>query len=156
MRVRLCGLYRETRTVARAALLALAVGGLVVTVAKADGLLSSSPKDFNSYARPLVPEDFDHSYVVGLGEPDEVGIFVVDTVVNNTNPNLKNTDTFNDGETSIAVNPRHPNQIVITAFSGGWGTTAPLWLSNNGGNTWTNEFTINPPPELDPENETVG
>jgi hypothetical protein len=39
-------------------------------------------------------------------------------MLNNTNLNLKNTDTFNDGETSIAVNPRHPNQIVITAFSG--------------------------------------
>src|SRR5262249_53697978 len=65
---------------------------------------------------------------------------------NNTDPNLKNTDTFNDGETSIAVNPRDPDQIVITAFSGRWGVTAPLWLSSNGGNTWTKEFTINPPP----------
>ncbi len=33
------------------------------------------------------------------------GVFIVDVVVNNTDPNLTNTDTFNDGETSITVNP---------------------------------------------------
>src|SRR5262249_10324059 len=44
------------------------------------------------------------------------------------------------------INPRQPNEVVITAFSGSWGATAPLWLSRNGGNTWTKEFTINPPP----------
>jgi hypothetical protein len=71
---------------------------------------------------------------------------VVDTVVNNTDPNLTNTDTFNDGETSIAINPRNPLDITITAFSGSWGATAPLWRSTNGGQTWTKLFTIPVPP----------
>jgi hypothetical protein len=66
--------------------------------------------------------------------------------VNNTDPSLRFTDTFNDGETSIAINPARPNEIVITDFSGSWGTAAPFWLSRNGGGTWTKEFSINPPP----------
>ena len=32
-------------------------------------------------------------------------IRVVDTVISNTDPNLQNTDHFNNGETSIAINP---------------------------------------------------
>jgi hypothetical protein len=71
---------------------------------------------------------------------------VVDAVVNNTNPNLKNTDTFNDGEVSIAINPLNPNEITMTAFSGGWGTNAPLWHSIDNGTTWTKLFTIPFPP----------
>ena len=77
-------------------------------------------------------------------------VFIVDAVVNNTDPTLTNTDTFNDGETSIAINPANPNEIVITAFSGGWGTNAPLWHSTDSGNIWTKQFTIpNPPPGYD-------
>ena len=68
------------------------------------------------------------------------GGFIVDAVVNNTDPNLTNTDTFNDGETSIAVNPESPGEIVITAFSGSWGANAPLWHSTDGGNIWTNNL----------------
>jgi hypothetical protein len=59
---------------------------------------------------------------------------------------LKNTDTFNDGEVSIAINPERQNEIIMTAFSGSWGLRAPLWRSSNRGNTWTKEFTVNPPP----------
>jgi hypothetical protein len=72
----------------------------------------------------------------------------VDTVVSNTDPNLTNTDTFNDGETSITVNPANPNEIVITAFSGSWGANAPLWHSTDGGNLWTKRFTIPAPPGI--------
>ncbi len=75
-----------------------------------------------------------------------------DTVVNNTDPNLKNTDTFNDGETSIAINPNNHNEIVISAFSGIWGTYpsyAPLWLSLDGGRTWAKEFTVGQPYGVD-------
>jgi hypothetical protein len=133
------------------------MAGFVATSAKADDSVRSSPPDTTSYSRPVVPEDLTFGSTAGTaGIAGEVIFFVVDTVVNNTNPNLRFTDTFNDGETSIAVNPRRPNEIVITAFSGGWigtgpcqlGTgnvNAPLWLSRNGGNTWTKEFTINPP-----------
>jgi hypothetical protein len=67
---------------------------------------------------------------------------MVDVVVNNTDPNLTNTDTFNDKETSITVNPAHPNEIVVTAFSGSWAADAPLWHSTDGGNIWTKQFTI--------------
>jgi hypothetical protein len=67
-------------------------------------------------------------------------------VATGDDPNLKNTDTFNDGETSIAVNPRDPDDITISAFSGGWGATAPLWRSTDNGRTWTKLFTIPFPP----------
>jgi len=76
------------------------------------------------------------------------GGFVVDAVVNNTDPTLTNTDTFNDGETSIAVNPESPGEIVMTAFSGSWGANAPLWHSTDGGNIWTKQFTVPAPPGI--------
>jgi photosystem II stability/assembly factor-like uncharacterized protein len=75
-------------------------------------------------------------------------VFIVDVVVNNTNPNLKNTDTFNDGETSIAINAANPDEIVITAFSGSWGINAPLWHSTDGGITWTKQLTVPAPPGI--------
>lgn len=105
----------------------------------------SWPKDVTPYARPTVPDDT----LVGKIHPrkaDGPSIFMVDTVVNNTNPTLKATDEMNDGETSIAVNPVNPNEITITAFSGAWGRRAPLWHSIDGGQTWTKLFTIPVPP----------
>src|SRR5258708_26950871 len=80
------------------------------------------------------------------GNAVQFDVFVVDAVVSNTDKDLKITDTFNDGEISIAVRPQHPDQLVMTSFAERWGTRAPLWLSRNRGNTWTKEFTINPPP----------
>ena len=74
------------------------------------------------------------------------GGFIVDAVVNNSDPNLTNTDTENDGETSIAVNPANQAEIVITAFSGDWGTNTPLWHSTDAGSTWTKQFTVPSPP----------
>jgi hypothetical protein len=146
MRVERYGLYRDTRTVASTVLLAFAMAGVVVTPAKADDNVRSFPPDTTSYSRPLDPEDLTLGSTAGAaGLAGRVSFSVVDAVVNNTNPNLRFTDTFNDGETSIAVNPRGRNEIVITAFSGSWGTAAPLWLSRNGGGTWTKEFSINPP-----------
>jgi hypothetical protein len=156
MRVRRHGLYTDTRNVTCTVLLAFAMVGVVVTFARAEDSVRSSPPDTNSYSRALVPEDLTVGQTAGTAGPGVVSFFVADPVVNNTNPNLRFTDTFGDEETSIAVNPRHPNEIVITAFSGGWigngpcqaGTgnqNAPLWLSRNGGNTWTKEFTITPP-----------
>lgn len=79
-------------------------------------------------------------------------LILTDAVVSNTDATLENTETAGDGETSIAVNPLNPDEIVITAFSGCWtncGTTnAPLFHSLNGGVTWTKQFTIPPPPGL--------
>lgn len=126
-------------------MLLLVTTGLV-TFAKAENSVRSSPKDTHNYSRPAIPGDLNPPHASRTLTPFALPAFVVDAVVNNTDTNLKNTDTFNDGEVSIAIDPLNTNRIVMTAFSGSWGTTAPLWLSTNGGVTWTKEFTINPPP----------
>src|SRR6266566_2179458 len=106
----------------------------------------SAPPDTTPYTRPALPEDSTPRGVRAIPLLPGLSSIIVDTVVNNTDPNLTNTDTFNDGETSIAVNPANPNEIVITAFSGSWGADAPLWQSTDGGNIWTKQFTIPAPP----------
>ncbi len=105
-----------------------------------------APPDTTPYWRPALPEDYVPKGMRPI--PLVPGVFIVDVVVNNTDPNLTNTDTFNDGETSITVNPANPNEIVVTAFSGSWGAHAPLWHSTDGGNIWTKEFTIPAPPGI--------
>ncbi len=105
-----------------------------------------APPDTTPYRRPAVREDFAPKGTRPI--PLLPGVFIVDTVVNNSDPNLTNTDTFNDGETSITVNPANTNEIVVTAFSGGWGANAPLWQSTDGGNIWTKQFTIPAPPGI--------
>jgi hypothetical protein len=115
-------LCRATRTVAWTTFLALVVAaGGVTTPSKADDDMRSSPPDTTSYSRPAVAEDFDPLNAAGTADPGKAvqfDVFVVDTVVNNTDPDLKITDTFNDGEISIAVKPQHANQLVMTSFSG--------------------------------------
>lgn len=55
-------------------------------------------------------------------------------------------------EPSIAVNPTNTNQIVILSFAGSfwWQPTghAPMWLSNDGGTTWSQVLTIPIPPGI--------
>src|SRR5215831_12583606 len=141
--------FGDALTVACAACLVLVAAGGASASAKADDNMRSSPPDTNSYFRPVVVEDFDPLSTAGnatTGRAVQFDVFVVDTVVNNTDPTLKITDTFNDGEISIAVRPQHPDQLVMTAFSGSWGLRAPLWRSRNRGNIWTKDFTVNPPP----------
>jgi hypothetical protein len=107
---------------------------------RAEESARSAPPDTTPYTRPAVPEDF-----APLGRaaiPLLPGVFIVDVVVNNTDPNLTNTDTFNDGETSIAVNLASQAEIVITAFSGNDGANTPVWHSTNGGGIWSKQFTI--------------
>jgi hypothetical protein len=117
----------------------------------------SSPKDTTPYSRPAIPAD-----TAGPNTPaakpaaspkiKTLGIVpvnivkVVDAVVNNTDPNLQNTDTFNDGEISIAINPLNHNEITMTAFSGSWGVNAPIWHSTDSGSTWTKFFSVPFPP----------
>jgi hypothetical protein len=142
-------LRTDNRAIAWTAFLALVVAGGITTPSRADDNMRSSPPDTTSYSRPAIAEDFDPLNAAGTADPGKAvqfDVFVVDTVVNNTDSNLKLTDTFNDGEISIAVRPEHPEQLVITSFAESWGVRAPLWLSRNRGNTWTKEFTINPPP----------
>src|SRR5262245_33876642 len=113
---------------------------------KAEESTRDAPPDTTPYKRPAIPGDFAPKGARPI--PLLPSVFIVDVVVNNTDPNLTNTDTFNDGETSITVNPADPNEIVITAFSGSWGASAPLWQSTNGGNVWTKQFTIPVPPGI--------
>src|SRR5262245_11385647 len=105
-----------------------------------------APPDTSPYWRPALPGDYAPKRIRPI--PLVPGVFIVDTVVNNTDPNLTNTDTFNDGETSITVNPANPNEIIVTAFSGSWGAHAPLWQSTDGGHIWTKRFTIPAPPGI--------
>jgi hypothetical protein len=72
---------------------------------------------------------------------------VVDTVLNNTAPISRRGG---GGETSIAINPRNPKELVITDFEISWselgpGSAASLMHSTNGGDLWTEELSINPP-----------
>jgi hypothetical protein len=127
----------------------------------------SSPKDTNNYSRPAISADTAGTKIQTTKpavKPQVTGpvniIKVIDAVVNNTDPNLKNTDTCNDGETSIAINPLNSNEIVISAFSGpstavacppngSWiagSPNAPVWHSTDNGQTWTKLFTVPFPP----------
>ena len=95
---------------------------------RAEESTRDAPPDTTPYRRPALPADYAPRGIRAI--PLIPGVFIVDAVVNNTDPNLTNTDTFNDGETSITVNPANPNEVVVTAFSGGWGANAPcqrLW-----------------------------
>lgn len=133
------------RRLAETAMMFLATTGFA-TFAMANDQVRSYPPDLKNYARPIAPGEVRSFRAARTLSPLVLTPTVVDAVVNNTDTTLKNTDTFNDGEVSIAVDPLNVNRIVMTAFSGSWGATAPLWLSTNGGSTWTKEFSINPPP----------
>src|SRR5262245_29877615 len=126
----------------------------------------SFPPDLTPYVRPAIPED--KNPVVratptptppppGLRAPKRrrptsqfslstAPIFIRDAVVSNTDATLNATDMMGDTEPTIAINPVNPNEIVLTAFSGGWGANAPLWHSTDAGATWTKRFTIPTPP----------
>lgn len=69
---------------------------------------------------------------------------LIDIATNATDPY-----NFADSEPSIAVNPRNPNQINVVTFSGGWsvatGDRAPVWMSADGGTSWTKNFVLTAP-----------
>jgi hypothetical protein len=56
-------------------------------------------------------------------------------------PNSLSGETEQDSEPMLAVNPNNPQQLVGTAFTpnpmGGSATTAPVFISTDGGRTWT-------------------
>lgn len=99
---------------------------------------SSQPHDAHNYTRPINGSD----RVAALALP--AGYVLKDTIVSNTNPNLKNTDTQSDSEPYLAVNTANPSEIVITGFSGSWSSNgnAPVFRSTNAGSTWTKVFSI--------------
>ena len=105
------------------------------------------PPDLTETARPALPEDLRPGGEPAL-KPPPLSISIFDVVVSNTNSNLKNTNTTSNSEPSIAVDPANTNNISILAFSGNWGSTAPIWYSSNGGSLWTLEETIPNPTGL--------
>jgi len=68
------------------------------------------------------------------------GVVLRDVVVSNTDPTLAQVDSIADPETSIAVNPANPRDIVISAARSAWGpdnAPAPLFISHDAGQSWT-------------------
>ncbi len=69
---------------------------------------------------------------------------VVDAIVSNTDASLNASDTFTDHESSIAINPQNPSELVVLGFSDGFQTIPnhPLFHSNDSGVTWTKAFSV--------------
>ena len=57
----------------------------------------------------------------------------------NVMPASLSAETGQDSEPNIAVNPERPTDIVVTAFTPAplGGTRAPIYVSTDGGNTWS-------------------
>src|SRR5256712_9587603 len=139
---------KQLKTTRRGLSLAAAFAGILFAAtaspqqaSEEENSVRSSPKDLTEYARPAGASDLRHGRI-------HPKVFIRDVVVSNTDPTLSATDTLNDGETSITVNPANHDEIVITSFAGGWGNFAPLWHSTDGGATLTNRFTIPRPPGI--------
>lgn len=126
------------------------IGLAAYAMTPASAQVRSSPKDTAPKFRPAISGDtapplgpmFRPAFRPALTPLATSVIRIIDTVVSNTDPNLQNTDTAPNGETSIAINPLNPNEIVISAFSSSWGLNAALWHSTNDGQTWTKVFTV--------------
>ncbi|HKO36028.1 MAG TPA: sialidase family protein [Pyrinomonadaceae bacterium] len=67
---------------------------------------------------------------------------IKDIATNATDPS-----NLSDTEPSIAVDPTNPNRIAIVTFAENWGPgqNAPVWISTDGGTTWTKSFIIGTP-----------
>jgi hypothetical protein len=128
--------------IAAVAVVLLAAGHPRTSSLEDDGPdVRSYPKDTEAYTRNIDAGDRSVSRV-------HPKVFLRDTVVSNTNPNLTNTDIFNDGELSIAINPDGHDEIVITSFTTPWGANAAWWHSTDRGVTWTKQLTIPAPPGI--------
>jgi hypothetical protein len=99
---------------------------------------SSSPPDLEYYSRPLVPED----YGLQLAPPPAgpLSTILVNIAVS------AGMVTGLGNEPSLAVDPANPDRISVTTFAGGWGATAPVWLSTDGGINWVFQQSITSPP----------
>ncbi len=69
-----------------------------------------------------------------------VGLKMQTVQVVNMIPNSLSGESNQDSEPNIAVNPANPDQIAASAFTpnpgGSTATTAPIFVSSNGGATW--------------------
>jgi len=135
----------------------LSVTALLATAQYKEALrnqIRDFPPDFHQYIRAAIPQDFAPSGKPALGS-DRIKLagfpttlFIRDVIISNTDQNLKNTNRASNSEPSIAINPVHPQEIEILAFTAGWGADAPVWHSLNGGGIWTEELTIPNPPGI--------
>ncbi len=126
------------------AALALAAAPIPAVAAAAVEPPGEGPPDLTPYQRPLIPGEGREAL------PKRAGFSLIDLVVA---AGLGETDTFNDSETSIAVDPNDASHLAISAFSGFWGATSPLWTSSDGGLTWAKSASIPAPTGSPPEAE---
>jgi hypothetical protein len=103
---------------------------------------SSFPPDASPNYRPAISQDL----TVPRQQPHVVPEVIIHGIVDVNNENF-----LDDGkEPNIALNPEHPELVVIHGGFGQWGgfgsSNAPLYVSIDGGATWDRPHPINPPP----------
>jgi hypothetical protein len=112
------------------------------------GLPAPIGPDLTHPSRPAIPEDSSPRALARLAPAGVTTPVAVDPAVSNTEAEFASKDAMGGSEPSVALNAANTNQVVMTSFSGAFGTeqNAPLWYSTDAGATWTKEFTITPPP----------
>ena len=115
---------------------------------------SSQPPDTNQYQRPATPMDLSvarqkrptvraPSNAPTLGNPTLLKLIDV-------NASAPGSDSVGRTEPSIAVNPEHPNVIVVHGGFGDWAgpQCASIFVSTDSGTSWTRVRSINPPTNI--------
>src|SRR4051794_16567453 len=105
------------RSLVTATFLALALGAAHggPAVAAQPAAAPSSPLTDPGPGRPAIAED-----VPAQRGALPSGYVVRDMVVSNTDANLKNTDTFQDTEPSLAIDGASPTHLAGYTFSSSW------------------------------------
>ena len=67
----------------------------------------------------------------GVPAPPQSGILIVNMI-----PESLSFETNNDSEPNLAVNPANPLQMAASAFTPASSGSAPIFVSNDGGQTW--------------------
>ena len=130
------------------AITAVAIAAFAVTSAYGYDT-KSYPKDNKVHVRAPVAGDFKPGMGGGqLQKPHgwNFDIFITDANNNNNDPNKGGGN-----EDGIAINPRHINEVVITsfAFPDDFMPKIPIWVSNNDGQSWDRDISINAPTGID-------
>ena len=126
---------------AQEVILCLAIGGLIQIAKLGDGV-RSAPNEIHNNIQSVDPEDLillESGWKAPALKPPGLSIFIADTVMNNNDTSLKKSAASGDREISIGVDPKNTNRVVISDVSGGPDATMLLWLSTDGGTTWTKE-----------------
>ena len=132
---------------AQAVILCVAIGGLIQIVKLGDDV-RSAPNEIPNNIQSVDPEDLvllESGGKAPVLKPPGLSIFIAGTGMNNNDKSLKKSGASGDREISIGVDPKNTNRVVISDVSGGPDATVLLWLSTDGGTTWTKKLTINSP-----------